>query len=59
MGEVKLCLVCAWREFCQKKFQISRQSGKTCPDFTRDLSIKEDNNLEEKDKQELSPPKGK
>jgi len=41
MAEGKLCVVCAWREFCQKKFQISRQPGRNCPDFVRDLSIKE------------------
>lgn len=42
MPSGKLCVVCAWRETCQKKYTISKRSGATCPDFTRDLSIPED-----------------
>jgi len=57
MAEVKLCVVCAWREFCQKKFQISRQTGKNCPDFVRDLSLKENQESQE-DKREASQQKG-
>lgn len=36
-----ICIVCAWRATCQKKFSIS---GKDihCPDFVRDLTIKEE-----------------
>ena len=32
------CVICAWREGCQKKFSIADPSH--CPDFTLDLSIK-------------------
>jgi hypothetical protein len=35
------CAVCAWRENCSKRFCIP-DGGARCPDFTRDISIKED-----------------
>lgn len=35
----KLCVVCAWRRFCKKKFRSSMISL-NCPDFTRDWNIK-------------------
>jgi len=34
------CVVCAWRENCSKRFCIP-DGGARCPDFTRDVSIKE------------------
>ncbi|HIJ95714.1 MAG TPA: hypothetical protein HPP94_08255 [Desulfuromonadales bacterium] len=34
------CAVCAWRENCSKRFCIP-DGGARCPDFTRDVSIKE------------------
>jgi hypothetical protein len=34
------CSVCAWRENCAKKFCIP-DGGSRCPDFTRDVSIKD------------------
>jgi hypothetical protein len=41
--EKKLCVICAWRESCKKKF--SAGSGKiNCPDFSKDASM---NNLKE------------
>jgi hypothetical protein len=42
MAEAKLCVVCAWRENCQKKYSISKQAGANCPDFSRDLSLPTD-----------------
>jgi len=33
------CVICAWREGCQKKYSIIDPSQ--CPDFTADLSIKD------------------
>ena len=33
------CLVCAWRENCSKRFSIS-DCGSRCPDYSRDISIK-------------------
>ncbi|MCD6320473.1 MAG: hypothetical protein J7M03_07330 [Candidatus Desulfofervidaceae bacterium] len=39
---VKLCAVCAWREFCKKKFSIQSEPGSfRCPDFVYDVSLKE------------------
>ena len=35
------CAVCAWRENCSKRFCIP-DGGARCPDFTRDVSIKND-----------------
>lgn len=34
------CLICAWRETCAKRFCVS-DGGARCPDFTRDISIRE------------------
>ncbi len=43
----EICVLCAWRENCNKKFSISGRDIR-CPDFVRDLTIKEDEELEEK-----------
>ena len=40
------CAICAWRENCQKKFSVSGKNVR-CPDFARDLSIKEDKKEED------------
>ncbi|MGB4600614.1 MAG: hypothetical protein WBI04_11670 [Trichlorobacter sp.] len=34
------CAVCAWRETCAKRFSIT-DGGARCPDFSRDVSIKD------------------
>ena len=34
------CAVCAWRENCNKRFSVC-DGGARCPDFSRDISIKE------------------
>ncbi len=36
-----ICVVCAWRATCQKKFSVSGKDFK-CADFVRDVSIKEE-----------------
>ncbi|OPX20196.1 MAG: hypothetical protein BZ151_05120 [Desulfobacca sp. 4484_104] len=33
-----ICLTCAWRATCQKKFYFT---GNYCPDYSRDVSVKE------------------
>lgn len=39
MADTKeICVICAWRATCQKKFSISGRDIK-CPDFVRDLSL--------------------
>lgn len=35
----QLCVVCAWREHCNKKFCVA-DGGARCIDFTRDVTIK-------------------
>lgn len=41
MNTPTICVICAWRATCQKKFSLS---GKDlhCPDFSKDLSIKDE-----------------
>ncbi len=46
--KVEICAVCAWRATCQKKFSISGKDIR-CPDFVRDISIKEEETEEQKD----------
>jgi len=37
------CPVCAWRGECNKKFHFESQGGRLrCPDFTKDLAIRND-----------------
>lgn len=36
----ELCVVCAWRATCQKQFGL--KAGQRCPEFARDLTIKEE-----------------
>lgn len=38
------CAVCAWRETCAKRFCVS-DGGARCPDFSRDIIIKEQDDL--------------
>lgn len=38
MTTMDICVVCAWRGTCQKKFSVSGRDAH-CPDFTRDLSL--------------------
>lgn len=35
----QFCAICAWRENCAKKFCVA-DGGARCPDFSRDISIK-------------------
>lgn len=47
----QICIVCAWRATCQKKFSMSGRDAR-CPDFVKDVSIgvddKEEQEQEEK-----------
>lgn len=36
---VQTCLICAWRENCAKRFSVS-DGGARCPDFSRDVSMR-------------------
>jgi len=37
-----LCAVCAWRGTCAKKYSLEGLSKLHCPDFSRDASLKFD-----------------
>jgi cytidylate kinase len=40
----QVCSICAWRENCQKRFQVTVDShfNVHCPDYTRDVRIREE-----------------
>jgi hypothetical protein len=38
MSDRSLCPICAWRGDCSKKFKAG--AGIHCPDFSRDMTIK-------------------
>ncbi|MEW6116394.1 MAG: hypothetical protein AB1553_05780 [Nitrospirota bacterium] len=42
----ELCIVCAWRATCQKQFAM--KAGQRCPDYAKDLTIKEEKEATEK-----------
>ncbi|MEW5723263.1 MAG: hypothetical protein AB1896_09165 [Thermodesulfobacteriota bacterium] len=44
--ERTICAVCAWRENCQKKCAFQSSGQLRCPDYTRDVAFKK----EEEDK---------
>ncbi|OPY91151.1 MAG: cytidylate kinase [Syntrophaceae bacterium PtaU1.Bin231] len=41
--EKRLCIICAWRQNCQKRFSVTYNGSVNihCPDFTRDYTIKD------------------
>lgn len=47
--EPALCVVCAWRMDCKKKFLHGKEVSFRCPDFTRDALIEKDKIDAEKD----------
>jgi len=42
-NEKRYCAICAWRGGCQKRFSVATdaQGFVHCPDYSRDLSIKD------------------
>ncbi len=40
MGEKQLCIICAWRQTCQKQFLM--KAGQKCPDYCRDLTLRQE-----------------
>lgn len=47
-----ICVVCAWRADCQKKFSVSGRDVR-CPDFVKDLSLPKDEEEETEQKTDL------
>jgi hypothetical protein len=43
MNTKNICVICAYRATCQKKFSISGKDM-NCPDFARDVSIRDEPN---------------
>ncbi|MSM38888.1 MAG: hypothetical protein GJT30_04600 [Geobacter sp.] len=39
-GKRQSCAICAWRVNCAKRFCV-QDGGARCPDYSRDVSIKE------------------
>jgi len=35
-----LCVICAWRSTCDKKFLMDGATTTRCPDYTRDVTLK-------------------
>ena len=34
-----ICVICAWRQTCNKKFSMDGTTTTRCPDYTRDLTL--------------------
>ncbi len=45
-----ICVVCAWRATCQKKFSVSGRSLH-CPDFVKDLALPKNDEEETKEEE--------
>ena len=39
--EKRSCVICAWRENCQKRFASSSDIALRCPEYARDVTLKE------------------
>lgn len=48
--EPSLCIICAWKKDCQKKFLRGKDTTLRCPDFTKDVSIKDREKLDDQKK---------
>lgn len=41
MTSNQTCVICAWRGHCAKRFSVA-DGGARCPDFCRDVSVRQD-----------------
>jgi hypothetical protein len=48
---VEICSICAWRATCKKKFSVSGKDLR-CVDFSRDITIKTDKEIDDEKKEE-------
>jgi hypothetical protein len=44
-----ICVICAYRGTCQKRFSL--KAGRHCPEFARDVTIKEESEESEQQPQ--------
>ena len=51
-SERQFCAICAWRENCNKKFCVP-DGGARCPEYTRDISIKNPKKEADEEQQEV------
>jgi hypothetical protein len=49
-GSQNICIICAWRETCQKKFSVSGKDIRCC-DYVEDVSLKKEKEKEETEQQ--------
>jgi hypothetical protein len=38
-GEKTICVICAWRLTCNKKFSMDGSTTTRCPEYTRDVTL--------------------
>ncbi len=36
-----LCVICAWRQTCNKKFTVDGATSTRCQEYTRDITLKQ------------------
>ena len=48
--ERTICAVCAWRKDCIKRFNYESSTQLRCPDYTRDMTIKNKDDDDEEGK---------
>lgn len=48
-----ICVICAWRQTCNKKFTMDGASTTRCPDFTRDITLKIVDDSSESDSEKI------
>jgi hypothetical protein len=49
-NERSLCVMCAWRQACNKKFTMDGATTTRCAEYTRDITLKQTNEEKEPDK---------
>jgi hypothetical protein len=49
--KTNICVICAWRAGCQKKFSLSGKDAR-CADFTEDVSLRKKTPPPEKQREE-------
>jgi hypothetical protein len=43
-----ICAICAWRENCKKRFNFESSGALRCPDYSRDVTIRDKEKKKEK-----------
>jgi len=52
-----LCVVCAWRAGCARRFSMSADTSLHCPDYTEDVVLKKASQRYEKQAEEKDADK--